>query len=275
MRPSDSSSVLNDRQDKKIAGARHRNATTTVEMRRFIQTSNLGVQELAKLLNITPATVRKWKQRDSVSDSPNTPHHLNTTLTQVEEYVVVGLRYQLKLTLDKLLEVTQSFINPHVSRSGLARCLKRHGVSRLGDIEPNGELPDKHFNKLPVYRGSNTESYTLNTHTLAQALALPSEDEQTVVQVEAMRIPVAADQPHSVLIGMDPSHDWVYVDIYTDTDTEAANRYMAHVLANGPFSLRKVLARNYQTFLERFPDADGTKAHTKTPAPSAPSGEAS
>ncbi|MGL5667806.1 MAG: helix-turn-helix domain-containing protein, partial [Shewanella sp.] len=67
--------------------ARHRNATTTPEMRHFIQQSELSVSQLAKILNITEATVRKWRKRESVNDSPNTPHHLNTTLTPMEEYV--------------------------------------------------------------------------------------------------------------------------------------------------------------------------------------------
>lgn len=114
---------------------RHRNATTTPEMRQFIQESDLSVSQLAKVLNISEATVRKWRKRDSIDDSPTTPHHLNTTLTPLQEYVVVGLRFQLKLPLDRLLQVTQQFINPNVSRSGLARCLKRYGVSRIAGIE--------------------------------------------------------------------------------------------------------------------------------------------
>ncbi|QYJ76464.1 MULTISPECIES: transcriptional regulator [Shewanella] len=259
-------------------GARHRNATTTVEMRRFIQESPLPVAELARLLNITPATVRKWKNRATVADSSNLPHHLNTTLTPVQEYVVVGLRYQLKLTLDKLLEVTQQHINPGVSRSGLARCLKRHGVSRLGDITPVDALPDKHFALLPVFRDSGTENYALNSHTLAQTLALPAEDEHTVVQVEAMHVPIEQDGSYSVLIGMATAHDWVYVDIYPDTEADAefkaADRYMSHVLNQGPFQLKKLLARNYQTFLARFPDVRGAKTRKKTPERPAPTGVA-
>ncbi|MGL4750215.1 MAG: helix-turn-helix domain-containing protein, partial [Shewanella sp.] len=62
---------------------RHRNATTTPEMRHFIQQSELSVSQLAKILNITEATVRKWRKRESINDSPNTPHHLNTTLTPI------------------------------------------------------------------------------------------------------------------------------------------------------------------------------------------------
>ncbi|BCV27386.1 helix-turn-helix domain-containing protein [Shewanella algae] len=233
---------------------RHRNATTTPEMRRFIQESALNVSQLARLLNISEATVRKWRKRESTQDQSHTPHHLNTTLSDIQEYVVVGLRWQLKLPLDRLLQVTQEFINPHVSRSGLARCLKRHGASRLDNIDAAHSLPPKHFNKLPVYSGSKMQTYTLNSQTLADALMLPSTDEHTVVQVEAMSIPIG-QQTHSVLIGMDPVSGWVYVDIYQDDDTHAADRYIAYVLKRAPFALRRLLVRNYHIFQSRFPAA--------------------
>jgi hypothetical protein len=45
--------------------------------------------------------------------------------------LVVELRRTLLLPLDDLLAVTREFINPGVSRSGLDRCLRRHGVSDL------------------------------------------------------------------------------------------------------------------------------------------------
>lgn len=41
------------------------------------------------------------------------------------------LRRTLLLALDDLLAVTREFLNPDVSRSGLDRCLRRHGVSNL------------------------------------------------------------------------------------------------------------------------------------------------
>jgi len=42
-----------------------------------------------------------------------------------------ALRETLLLPLDDLLAVTREFIHPEVSRSGLDRCLRRHGVSNL------------------------------------------------------------------------------------------------------------------------------------------------
>lgn len=44
------------------------------------------------------------------------------------------LRRMLLLPLDDLLAVTREFLNPDVSRSGLDRCLRRHGVSNLNAL---------------------------------------------------------------------------------------------------------------------------------------------
>lgn len=245
----------NTRSQNKSA-ANHRNATTTPEMREFIQTSKLPVAKLAKILNISEATVRKWRKRNSTHDSSNKPHKLNTTLTPMEEYVVVGLRYQLKMPLDKLLQATQKFINPNVSRSGLARCLKRYGVSRVDEIE-SPYFPEKYFNQLPISHGNQVQTYTVSPAQLAKTLSLPNQSGDSVVQVVSVTIPpkLTDEKPSSVLLGIDTQSDWIYLDIYQDSNTQATNRYIAYVLKHGPFHLRKLLVRNYHTFLQRFPGA--------------------
>jgi len=62
------------------------------------------------------------------------PKTLNTTLTPEQELIVVELRTTLLLPTDDLLSVTREFINQAVSRAGLGRCLRRHGVSDLRDL---------------------------------------------------------------------------------------------------------------------------------------------
>ena len=63
------------------------------------------------------------------------PHRLRTALTPEQEVVVVELQRTLLLRLDDLLVVTREFLNPRVSRSGLDRCLRRHGVSNLRKLK--------------------------------------------------------------------------------------------------------------------------------------------
>src|SRR5690606_13590156 len=104
---------------------------TTPRTRAEINASTEPVKVLAQLYNVTVATARKWHQRGSTEDRSHRPHKLSTVLTPAQEAVVVELRRMLALPLDDLLVVTREFINPAVSRSGLDRCLRRHGVGSL------------------------------------------------------------------------------------------------------------------------------------------------
>jgi len=113
----------------------HANATTTPKVRAYIQQSRLSDRTLAAELGVSVGTVRRWRQRTGVEDGSHTPHRLPTTLSPLQERLVVELRHLLELSLDDLLVVTREFIHPGVSRSGLARCLSRHGVKDLRTLQ--------------------------------------------------------------------------------------------------------------------------------------------
>lgn len=117
----------------------HSQARTTPVTRQEIKDSTLSDRKLAERYNISRSTARKWQQREDTEDHSHRPHTLNTTLTAPDEAIVVSLRETLYLPLDDLLYVTKTYINPDVSRSGLARCLKRHGISKLKDVLPQVE----------------------------------------------------------------------------------------------------------------------------------------
>ena len=117
----------------------HPCARTTPRTRAEINASPAGITALADLYNITAATARKWKGRDDSEDRSHRPHTLKTTLTPAQELLVVELRRMVLLPLDDLLAITREFINAAVSRSGLDRCLRRHGVSDLKSLVPQVE----------------------------------------------------------------------------------------------------------------------------------------
>ena len=115
----------------------HGQGHTTPAIRREIQASTLSDRQLARKHGLTRATVRKWRRRNSVEDASHRPHTLHTTLTSAQEAIVVYLRQPLLLPLDDLVVVTREFLNPNVSRSGLDRCLRRHGVASLKALQPS------------------------------------------------------------------------------------------------------------------------------------------
>src|SRR3954467_3800545 len=127
----------------------HGSATTTAAIRRAIQHSEASLRTLAKRYGINPKTVAKWKRRTSVADRPTGPQEpRSTVLTVEEEAVIVAFRRHTLLPLDDCLYALQPTI-PTLTRSSLHRCLQRHGISRLPEVE--GDKPaKKKFKSYPI-----------------------------------------------------------------------------------------------------------------------------
>jgi len=113
----------------------HGGATTTAAIRRAIQHSQESLRGLAKRYGVNPKTVAKWRSRSFVQDCPTGLKQAQSTVLSVEdEAVVVAFRRHTLLPLDDCLYALQATI-PHLTRSSLHRCLQRHGISRLPQIE--------------------------------------------------------------------------------------------------------------------------------------------
>ncbi|THU04163.1 transposase family protein, partial [Lampropedia puyangensis] len=117
----------------------HKNARTTPAVRAEFASSTDSVAILAKRHNVTEMTVRKWRGRDTFEDRSHTAHRLQTTMNTAQEAIAVHLRKSLLLSLDDLLAVMREFVCPDVSRSGLGRCLQRHGVGNLRTMQPKAK----------------------------------------------------------------------------------------------------------------------------------------
>lgn len=127
----------------------HGSATTTEAVRRAIQHSQESLRVLAQRYGINPKTVSKWKKRTSVADLQTGPKEPKSTLLSLEdEAIIVAFRKHTLLPLDDCLYALQPTL-PHLTRSSLHRCLQRHGISRLPDME--GDKPDKKkFKRYPI-----------------------------------------------------------------------------------------------------------------------------
>src|SRR5437868_7071718 len=127
----------------------HGSATTTEAIRRAIQHSQESLRTLAKRYGVNQKTVRKWKARSSVVDRRTGPKEPRSTVLSIEEEaVIVGFRRHTLLPLDDCLYALQPTI-PRLTRSSLHRCLQRHGIGRLVDIE--GDKPaKKKFKSYPI-----------------------------------------------------------------------------------------------------------------------------
>jgi hypothetical protein len=127
----------------------HGSATTTEAVRRAIQRSQESVRALARRHGIGPTTVQKRRKRQTTADLAMGPKEArSTTLTPEQEAVVVAFRRHTLLPLDDCLYALQPSI-PALTRSGLHRCFRRHGISRLPGGEGEG-AGEKRFKADPI-----------------------------------------------------------------------------------------------------------------------------
>jgi len=207
----------------------HSQARTTPIIRREIRDSELTQKALAKKYGVTRLTIRKWQHRESVEDRSHRPHNLSTTLSPLEEEIVVALRKTLLLPLDDLLAVTREFINSKVSRSGMDRCLRRHGVSRLQDL-----IPQEEGSKKPV---KTFKDYAPG-----------------FVHVDVKYLPRMPDQKHRsyLFAAIDRATRWVYLEILPNKSATQAQRFLERLIKKTSFKIEKVLTDNGKEFTDRY-----------------------
>src|SRR6059058_6169772 len=127
----------------------HGSATTTEAIRRAIQHSKESLRALSRRYGINQKTVRKWKARSSVVDRRTGPKEPRSTVLSIEaEAVIVGFRRHTLLPLDDCLYARQPTI-PQLTGSSLHRCLQRHGIGRLAQIESDKPAKKK-FKSYPI-----------------------------------------------------------------------------------------------------------------------------
>jgi hypothetical protein len=209
--------------------ALHSQARTTHLIREEIKNSTLPQAELARLYNVTRQTIRKWQDRETPVDGSHCPKTMYTTLTPDQELIVVELRRTLLLPTDDLLAVTREFINPAVSRAGLGRCLRRHGVSDLRDLVV-------HDSAAPAAK-KTFKDY-----------------EPGFLHIDIKYLPQMPDETarRYLFVAIDRATRWVYVEIYADQTESSSVDFLAKVKAACPIKICKLLTDNGSQFTDRF-----------------------
>jgi hypothetical protein len=104
------------------------------------------------LPSVTGSTRRRspsGRRGDSVADLPTGPTQAASTVLSIEEEaIVVAFRQHTLLPLDDCLYALQATI-PHLTRSSLHRCLQRHGICRLREVE-DGKTVRRKFKNYPI-----------------------------------------------------------------------------------------------------------------------------
>lgn len=110
----------------------HANATTTPRIRRYLQQSDKSDRELATELGISVTTVRRWRNREQVSDNQTTPKVIHKAMRQEQVALVNALRDVSGAPLDELLQMVNGVLGIPVSRATLNRYLKPASAKQKG-----------------------------------------------------------------------------------------------------------------------------------------------
>jgi transposase-like protein len=211
----------------------HANATTTPRTRAYIQHSDLSVAALAGELGVSETTVRRWRRRSSTEDRSHQPHRINTSLSPVEERIVVELRTTLELSLDDIVEVVRRCLNPALSRSAIHRCLQRHGVSA----------------KAPVERPTR-QRFVTNAPA-------------GFIHIDLKHLPALKRQRSYAYVAIDRATRFVYLETHENRRAETAAAFVARFLDAFPIPVHTILTDNGAEFTDRFAVDKPGKPHDR------------
>jgi transposase InsO family protein len=211
----------------------HANATTTPRTRAYIHKSAASNSALARELGIHSRTVARWKGRSDVADRSTRPHRLATALSEWEEALILELRRNLALPLDDILEAIRCCVNPKLSRSGIHRCLQRHGLSAR--LTPQ-QTPAAAF------------------HTDAPA---------GFIHIDVKYLPPLSRRRSYAYVAIDHATRFVYLEILADRRATTAAAFLERFLDRFPLEVHTILTDNGSEFTDRFDIDKKAKPHDK------------
>ena len=182
------------------------------------------LRTLAARYGINQKTVAKWKKRSSVADLPTGPKDpKSTSLSMEDEAIVVAFRRHTLLPLDDCLYALQATI-PHLTRSSLHRCLQRHGISRLPDVE--GDKPaKKKFKSYPI----------------------------GYFHIDIAEVQTAEGKLY-LFVAIDRTSKFAYTELHQKAGKMAAAEFLRNLIANVPYTIHTVLTDNGVQFANRATD---------------------
>ena len=208
----------------------HGSATTTEAVRRAIQHSQESLRALARRYGVNPKTILKWRKRSSVADLPTGPREPKSSVLAVEdEAIIVAFRRHTLLPLDDCLYALQATI-PHLTRSSLHRCLQRHGISRLPEVEGD-KAAKKKF-----------KSYAIG-----------------FFHVDIAEVRTKEGKLH-LFVGIDRTSKLAFVQLHEQADRRTAIAFLEALIAATPYRLHTILTDNGIQFADLPRNRDGWTA---------------
>ena len=193
----------------------HANARTTEAIRREIRASEESIAKAAKRFHVNPKTILKWRKREHPHDLPMGPKKVKSTvLSEAEEEAIVAFRKLTELPLDDVLYSLQETV-PHLTRSSLHRCLKRHGCSVFPKKQVSSSSDKKRF-----------KSYPLGYFHIDIAEARTAEGKLYLY------------------VAIDRTSKFAYAELHTVQTKRIAAEFLRNLIQTVPYKIHKVLTDN-------------------------------
>jgi transposase InsO family protein len=189
-----------------------------------------SLRALATRYGVNPKTILKWRKRSFVADLPTGPREPKSSVLSVEEEaIIVAFRRHTLLPLDDCLYALQATV-PHLTRSSLHRCLQRHGISRLPEVE--GEKTAK----------KKFKSYAIG-----------------FFHIDIAEVRTKDGKLH-LFVGIDRTSKFAFVQLHEQADRPTAVAFLEALIAATPYRLHTILTDNGIQFADLPRNRDGWTA---------------
>jgi len=123
--------------------------------------------------------------------------------------------------------VVREFLNPNASRSGLDRCLRRHGVGNLRDMKA----------KAPKFKHGAFKAY-----------------EPGYIHIDVKYLPQMADESSRryLFVAIDRATRWAFIRVFQPTTAANARRFLRDLERACPMRIRTILTDNGKEFTDRL-----------------------
>ena len=137
------------------------------------------------------------------------------------------LRETLLVSLDDVLAVVRELLTPNASRSGLDRCLRRHGVGNLRALKA----------AVPRPKHSAFKAY-----------------EPGYIHIDVKYLPQMADESRRryLFVAIDRATRWVFIRVYDSETAANARRFLRDLERACPMRIRTILTDNAKEFTDRL-----------------------
>jgi hypothetical protein len=160
------------------------------------------------------------------------PATKNFTMSESQLAVVFAIRRNLLLPLDDLLIVSNAFIHPGISRSDLAKRLKKQIASNQDDLHDEGE---SQTHGKQIFKSHDPGFLHISIEQLPESLNHESNS--------------------YLFIATDRATRWLHFETMSEVTPTIASSFLSRLTNLTPFTITRVLTKNLDAFTSQQSDS--------------------